>query len=34
MAETSLKDMKSVSPDLDTKLVGKERGLLMLETNS
>ena len=34
MAQTSLKDMKSVSPDLDTELVGNERGLIMLETNS
>ena len=34
MAETSLKDKKSVSPDLDTELVGNERGLIMLETNS
>ena len=35
MTETSLKDKpKSVSPDLDTKLVGNERGLIMLETNS
>ena len=37
MAGTSLKDKKSVSPDLDTELVGNERGdqpLIMLETNS
>ena len=34
MAETSLKDKKSVSPDLDTELVGNERGFIMLETNS
>ena len=34
MAETSLKDKKSVSPDLDTELVGNERGLIMVETNS
>ena len=30
----SLKDKKSISPDLDTELVGNERGLIMLETNS
>ena len=34
VAESSLKDKKSVSPDLDTELVGNERGLIMLETNS
>ena len=34
MAQTSLKDKKSVSPGLDTELVGNERGLIMLETNS
>ena len=34
MAERSLKDKKSVSPDLDTELVCNKRGLIMLETNS
>ena len=34
MDETSLKDKKSVSPDLDTDLEGNGRGLIMLETNS
>ena len=34
VAESSLKDKKSVSPDLDTEIVGNERGLIMLETNS
>lgn len=34
MAETSLGDKKSVSPDLDTKQVGNGRGPIMLETNS
>lgn len=34
VAETSFRDKKSVSPDLDTKLVGNERGPIMFETNS
>ena len=34
VAETSLRDKKSVSPDLDTKLVGNERRPIMFETNS
>jgi len=33
VAETSLKDKKSVIPGLNTELVGNEKGLIMLETN-
>lgn len=34
VAETSLRDEKSVSLELVTKLVGNERGPIMFETNS
>lgn len=34
VAETSLRDKKSVSPDQDTKEVGNGRGPITLETNS
>lgn len=34
MAETNLIDKKSFSPNLDTKQVGNESGLIMLKANS
>lgn len=34
VAETGLRDKKSVSPDLDTKQVGNGKGPITLETNS
>ena len=34
MAEMSLTDKKSLSPNLDTEQVGNENGLIMLQANS